>query len=420
MWFSGSSSFPTYFDDNGTKVFSELVRVDAWGNALSVTRPGCNSDMDNSSTLALHQYSMHEMRFVPELSAARDPALLVSGYAVHALGAGGLKYTADGRNYSSDDLISGTVFKWRPAAAASGGAELSELLDLGDTVTPELTGLVNVGVGDMEVEVTCGGASPTFRGVDYMHQSSCAASAADGATTVLSSLRNLNAVIASDVESGEVAWVLASDPSLNTSYKTYAFAHEQEKFYYPHMVSQLPDGHVLLVDDGNNRPGCARGSESSCYSRAVEYALVDGRVRVDARSGVLVSDEGEAAAKNGTTNASATYADGVARLVWQFEAPFNFSDPRATNGHGRVNEADDLDSKIGNSVSRLEASGHYVVGFTTLTRGRDTYAEIFDVTAKGTLHAAMRVHNVSFYGDGAYRALPYETIYGETRACPLG
>ena len=115
-----------------------------------------------------------------------------------------------------------------------------------------------------------------------MHQSSCAASAADGATTVLSSLRNLNAVIASDVESGEVAWVLASDPSLNTSYKTYAFAHEQEKFYYPHMVSQLPDGHVLLVDDGNNRPGCARGSEGSCYSRAVEYALVDGRVRVDA------------------------------------------------------------------------------------------------------------------------------------------
>ena len=71
-------------------------------------------------------------------------------------------------------------------------------------------------------------------------------------------------------------------------------------------------------------------------------------------------------------------------------------------------------------MQRLEANGHYVVGFTTLTRGRDTYAEIFDVTAKGTLHAAMRVHNVSFYGDGAYRALPYETIYGETRACPLG
>ena len=169
-------------------------------------------------------------------------------------------------------------------------------------------------------------------------------SAADGAATVLSSLRNLNAVIASDVASGAVAWVLASDPALNTSYKTYAFAHEQEKFYYPHMVSQLPDGHVLLVDDGNNRPGCARGSESSCYSRAVEYALVDGRVRVDSASGVLVSGDGEAAAKNGTTNASQTYAmtGDSPTSKWNGQSPLTHRPPPATHSSFAAAAAHDV------------------------------------------------------------------------------
>ena len=31
----------------------------------------------------------------------------------------------------------------------------------------------------------------------------------------------------------------------------------------------------------------------------------------------------------------------------------------------------------------------------------------------------MRVHNVSMFGDGSYRALPWESVHGETRACPL-
>ena len=78
-----------------------------------------------------------------------------------------------------------------------------------------------------------------------------------------------------------------------------------------------------------------------------------------------------------------------------------------------------MSSRIGNSVVRLE-NGRYVVGFTTLSDQFGTYAEIFEVTAEGHLSSTMRVANVSFFGDGSYRALPYESVYGETRECPLG
>ena len=91
------------------------------------------------------------------------------------------------------------------------------MLDLGDFVTPTTTGLTNVGVGNMAVSVDCPGG-PTFDGVDYMHQSSCGPGA-DG--NLVSSLRNLNGVVSTKSDGSGVDWLISSDPSLSTTYRTY-------------------------------------------------------------------------------------------------------------------------------------------------------------------------------------------------------
>ena len=35
----------------------------------------------------------------------------------------------------------------------------------------------------------------------------------------------------------------------------FAFSHDVAKFYQPHSAQQLPNGDLLLLDDGNDRPG---------------------------------------------------------------------------------------------------------------------------------------------------------------------
>ena len=44
---------------------------------------------------------------------------------------------------------------------------------------------------------------------------------------------------------------------------------------------QTDDGNVLLIDDGNTRPNCtAVGSDTNCFSRALEYELAFGPSRL--------------------------------------------------------------------------------------------------------------------------------------------
>ena len=79
-------------------------------------------------------------------------------------------------------------------------------------------------------------------------------------------------------------WSLRADGSgaqwtLSSSLpRDFAFENEAAKFYHPHSVEQLPTGDVLLLDDGNDRPGCKNGGTEGlvddeaykgCFSRAV-------------------------------------------------------------------------------------------------------------------------------------------------------
>ena len=97
----------------------------------------------------------------------------------------------------------------------------------------------------------------------------------------------------------------------------YEFEHENAKFYYPHHVTQLPTGNIMLMDDGSGRPGCMLGDESECYSRAVEYAL---------------HHDGD--------------GGGTVKMVWQFAYPDSFSDDMSAPS-ARTAMDSDANSKIG-------------------------------------------------------------------------
>ena len=67
-------------------------------------------------------------------------------------------------------------------------------------------------------------------------------------------------------------WTLSS--SLESD---FAFSHDVAKFYQPHSAQQLPNGDLLLLDDGNDRPGCVPDGFSSsrgCFTAAC--AAIDG------------------------------------------------------------------------------------------------------------------------------------------------
>lgn len=48
----------------------------------------------------------------------------------------------------------------------------------------------------------------------------------------------------------------------------------EDRFYNPHDAKLVNGGdEILLIDDGNNRPGCTTTYERHCYSRAMHYRL---------------------------------------------------------------------------------------------------------------------------------------------------
>ena len=65
-----------------------------------------------------------------------------------------------------------------------------------------------------------------------------------------------------------VQWTLSSQLESD-----FMFANPRDAFYQPHDVIELPNGNLLVIDDGTNRPGCYDRVTAECFSRAVMYAL---------------------------------------------------------------------------------------------------------------------------------------------------
>lgn len=95
---------------------------------------------------------------------------------------------------------------------------------------------------------------------DWTHADSLSM-AEDG--SVLIGLRNLDQVVAIAADFKSILWRLGGPGG------EFTFTDPTDKFYRPHSVVALPNGNVLLFDNGNHRPG----EEGGEYSRGIELAL---------------------------------------------------------------------------------------------------------------------------------------------------
>ena len=103
---------------------------------------------------------------------------------------------------------------------------------------------------------------------DWLHLNSLSVGA--GGRLILSfPTRNQIAALSPDFR--RVEWQLGGPGS------DYQFPHPGDRFYAQHTAAQLPNGHILLFDNGYGRPD----SEGGAYSRALE-------LRLDAASGTAV------------------------------------------------------------------------------------------------------------------------------------
>ena len=251
----------------------------------------------------------------------------------------------------------------------------------------------------------CGGNATLWDVLDWTHVSSVDVGVAGN---YLVTCRNLGVVLSIRRDTRALQWLLASTlPALSN----YTFENDAAKFYEPHDVSQLPNGDVLLVDDGDDRPGCyalASRGYAGCFSRAIQYELDD--------------------------------AAGVARVRWQFEYPYQLNASsgeygashfvaRADDDYTPTPNADlatvfthDLFNWDGGSVARL-ADGHYLVAFTAVEATRDwnpsasMYA--FEVDGRGKALTMLVIPNGDST-DGGYRLRAWSAIDGESPTSPFG
>ena len=106
---------------------------------------------------------------------------------------------------------------------------------------------------------TCSGGA-TLSGVEYHHVSSVSV----GATAnLLVASRELSTVWSLAHDGSGVQWTLSSQLESD-----FMFANPRDAFYQPHDVIELPNGNLLVIDDGASRPGCYEDVTAECFSRA--------------------------------------------------------------------------------------------------------------------------------------------------------
>lgn len=167
---------------------------------------------------------------------------------------------------------------------------------------------------------------------------------------VILSLANRNEIVSVAPDFKSIEWRLGGPDS------SYEFRDPTDRFYFQHTVSELPNGNVLLFDNGRDRPD----QEGGEYSRALELALN-------------------------------TY-ELTAVKVWEYR------------------HAPDLFSPSRSSAYRLP-SGNTLINFET--NDRDPPRVIVEADAGGAVvwQAALRSPTIR----NSYRAYPADTIMGERR-----
>jgi hypothetical protein len=80
---------------------------------------------------------------------------------------------------------------------------------------------------------------------------------------IVMSIRHLNQIIAISPDLASVPWRLGGPGS------DFSFPDPSDQFYHQHTATQLPNGNILLFDNGDLRPEAEGGQ----YSRALELEL---------------------------------------------------------------------------------------------------------------------------------------------------
>ena len=262
-----------------------------------------------------------------------------------------------------DVVVGATIDAWDPERGT-----FETLYDLSDVSPLPDDGARLAGATWNVVDAGC---DERKEALDYFHVSSVSVSEVTGDLIVAS--RNLNVVWSLRRDGSGPRWALDS-----------AALPEAWRFYAPHAARQLPDGDVLLVDDGNSRPGCVHDA-AECFSRVVSYRLL---------------------------------GDGAWTLVSSFAYPSG-----AASGPEAAGEAGDLYNAVGGSATP-RGDGGLVVGFTSLlsTRARMDVAGglVLDVDADGAVDAtaALPVDGGASQQNG-YRFVPWDSVAGESDEAPF-
>merc|ERR1719198_1422243 len=209
---------------------------------------------------------------------------------------------------------------------------------------------------------------------------------------------------ADDGGNGDASVAGAATASLSSSaavnYTVFAFERRGDMFYDQHSVRQLEDGRVLLLDVGNDRPGCVSDFDyKGCFSRAVLYSL--------------------------------DWEAKKAHVDWQFEAPYMLDavdsaewDPAIAHevAHWTAMTHDYFNFD-GGSVERLE-TGLIQVAFTSEMPVRAANANysmnVWEVDEHARVRSMLTIPHASNSekSEGGYRSIPLRTLQGETADMP--
>ncbi|HEU0021823.1 MAG TPA: aryl-sulfate sulfotransferase, partial [Dehalococcoidia bacterium] len=194
----------------------------------------------------------------------------------------------------------------------------------------------------------CDGQAP---GIDWTHSNSIWV-AEDGSYIV--SVRHLNQVIAIAPDLQSVLWRLGGPGS------DFSFPDPNDQFYFQHSAKLLPNGNLLLFDNGNARPE----DEGGQYSRALELEL--------------------------------DFDNLVARKAWEYRY------------------TPDLYAGCCSDVQRLE-NGNSVLVFGS-DPAHESCCRVFTLVEAGAQGETVSAIEISSPGKGIqYRAYPLDTINGESR-----
>ena len=100
----------------------------------------------------------------------------------------------------------------------------------------------------------------------------------------LVSLRNIDTVASFAKNGTGLLWSISSDKAKMMG-TAYDFVNDDDKFYDVHEAQMINETDFMLIDDGNNRPGCSENDDTDdevgCFTRASRYRVHQASMTVE-------------------------------------------------------------------------------------------------------------------------------------------